>query len=475
MNDFMRATDAFSWYMERDPILRSTVVAVVWLDGTPDWEVLESKADAASRLVPLFRKKLLQPPLRLSTPRWTLDEAFDISSHVRRISAPEPRSDATVLEFARMAAMTSFDAARPLWDFTLIEGIEGVEGGRSALVMKIHHSLTDGIGGMQLALLLFDRERSQDRVDPMPEAPRCQSVGTATLVRQSFAHNLESFSGVAASWLGKGLPSLRRLTTHPIGTVSAAADTVRSIGRTVAPVLSTLSPIMTKRGMARSLDMLEVSLDDLKRAVRTCGGSVNDGFVASVTGGLRRYHERHDSKVDTLRMTLPISIRTPTDPMGGNRITLIRFPLHGCDLEPASRVAEADIRCGRARRERSLGLTNAIAGALNLLPSGVVGSMLKHVDFLASDVPGFDFPVYLGGAMVQRYVTFGPTIGSSVNFTLLSYNGTCFVGMTIDSAAVPDADVLVECVREGFEEVLDLGGEHLPVRHPLREPVPAQL
>ena len=113
--------------------------------------------------------------------------------------------------------------------------------------------------------------------------------------------------------------------------------------------------------------------------------------------------------------------------------------------------------------------TNAIAAGLNVLPSGVVGSMLKHVDFVASNVPGFPSRVYLAGAPVERYVAFGPTIGSSVNITLMSYAGTCSVGMNIDIAAVPDPEVFAECMREGFEEVLLLGGEHEPVRLPLHD------
>jgi diacylglycerol O-acyltransferase len=125
--------------------------------------------------------------------------------------------------------------------------------------------------------------------------------------------------------------------------------------------------------------------------------------------------------------------------------------------------------CKAAQLERSLPLTNAIAGPLNLMPSGVVGSMLKHVDFLASDVPGLTFLVYLAGAEVERYSAFGPTTGSSVNLTLVSYNGTCCVGVTIDTAAVPDPDVLVDCLREGFEEVLCLAEHHSRVRVPLRD------
>ena len=107
--------------------------------------------------------------------------------------------------------------------------------------------------------------------------------------------------------------------------------------------------------------------------------------------------------------------------------------------------------------------------ALNLLPPGVVGGMLKHVDFVASDVPGFTFPVSLAGASLDRYFAFGPTIGTAVNVTLLSYLGSCCVGVTTDAAAVPDACVFGECLSDGFEQVLALGGDHTPVRLPLRD------
>ena len=135
---------------------------------------------------------------------------------------------------------------------------------------------------------------------------------------------------------------------------------------------------------------------------------------------------------------MPISIRKADDPVGGNRITLIRFPVPVADRDPVRASGEMGDRCRSAREERSLPYTNAIAAGLNVLPPGVVGSMLKHVDFVASNVPGFPSRVYLAGAPVERYVAFGPTIGTSVNITLMSYAGTCSVGMNIDIAAVPD-------------------------------------
>jgi len=167
-------------------------------------------------------------------------------------------------------------------------------------------------------------------------------------------------------------------------------------------------------------------------------------------------------------VTLPISIRTADDAPGGNHITLIRFAVPVADPDPASRIRSMGRLYRAARDERSLGYTGAIAGTLNLLPRAFVGGMLKHVDFVASDIPGFPFPVYLAGAPVERYVTFGPTTGTAVNISLLSYHGACCIGITVDTAAIADPERLTECLREGFEEVLALGGEHEPVRRPLR-------
>jgi diacylglycerol O-acyltransferase / wax synthase len=115
---------------------------------------------------------------------------------------------------------------------------------------------------------------------------------------------------------------------------------------------------------------------------------------------------------------------------------------------------------GAARAESSISMTDAIAGTLNLFPSGFVGGMLKHVDFVASNVPGLPMPLYIGGARLERFYAFGPTIGAAVNVTLLSYCDTCEIGVNTDTGAVPDPEILMDCLREDFEEVLDLGGDH---------------
>ena len=121
--------------------------------------------------------------------------------------------------------------------------------------------------------------------------------------------------------------------------------------------------------------------------------------------------------------------------------------------------------------ERSLDHTETIAGFLNLMPKGVIGAMLNGVDFLASNVPGVPVPMWLEGQRVQRFFPFGPTAGSAVNITLMSYDGVCCIGVNADAAAIPDPDVLAECLREGFDEVCSLASPE-PKPKPARKKAP---
>jgi WS/DGAT/MGAT family acyltransferase len=462
-SEFMRASDAFSWYQEADPALRSTIVGVAWLDQPPVWPVLRARMDAATRLIPRFRQRVEELPARLAPPRWVIDEGFDLSWHLRKVAAPQPRTAASALELARMDAMTGFDRARPLWVFTLVEGLAG---DRAALIMKVHHSLTDGQGAVKLTPFVFDRQRTpraRTRTVPPPTAAR-RGLAVAGL-----AHNVNRAIRVARRGILGAVPAGLHVLRDPLGSIRAVVDTVASIGATVAPVREPLSPVMRGRGLGRQLELVTVDLADLKRAATAGGATVNDAFLAGITGGMRRYHQLHGARADQLRVTMPISIRTETDSWASNRITLMRFTLPVAEPDPVTRMRQIDHRARQVRQARSLGFTDAIAGGLDLLPPAAAGSLLKKVDFLASDVIGMPNAIYLAGAKVTGYAAFGPTMGCSANLTMMSYDGACHIGITLDSAAVPDAEDFVECLRAGFEEVAALAGQHGGVRVPIRD------
>jgi hypothetical protein len=267
-------------------------------------------------------------------------------------------------------------------------------------------------------------------------------------------------SGLAVGALGASLKAAPRLVAsgirHPLTTLTAAYSTAASIIRTARPISKPGSPIMRDRNKTRRLAVHHVSKDGLRRAGVAAGGSLNDAFIAAVAGGLGRYHEKHGMAVGDLIVTMPISIRTSADPAGGNRATLMRFGVPASISDSAQRIRIIHERTRKARDEKSLAYTQLVAGVLNLAPRSYVGSALRNVDFVASDVPGFPMPVYLAGAAVRMQYAFAPTIGAALNVTLLSYVDSCAIGINVDTGAIPDFDVLYDCLIAGFDDVLAL-------------------
>ena len=167
MTAFMRNTDAFTWAMESDPRLRSTVVSVVLLDRSPDWDEVRERFDLISRKLPMFRQRVVASPPP-APPRWEYDPDFDLDYHMRRAAASGAGTLDDVLEMARLAEMQDFDRARPLWETTLIDGLEN---GGAAMICKFHHALTDGIGGVQIAMNLFNLSEELYEHEPLPPEP----------------------------------------------------------------------------------------------------------------------------------------------------------------------------------------------------------------------------------------------------------------------------------------------------------------
>jgi WS/DGAT/MGAT family acyltransferase len=455
MTDFMSQTDAFTWAMESDPRLRSTVVTVIMLDRAPDWDVVQSRFEVLSRTLPMWRQRVVESPPP-TPPRWEDAPDFDISFHLRRVSAPEPGDLDTVLEMARLAAMSDFDRARPLWSATLVEGL--ADGG-AAVLCKFHHGLTDGVGGVQIAMTLFDltaKPRSRKSVETGAAEPQVHERGILSDYIDIARYDIGLVSKGVTGVLGAAPRLLFSAVRRPLQTASSAGELAASVYRTMRPVGETGSPLMTQRTLVRQLAVHEVPLTKLKEAAHRGGGALNDAFVAGIAGGLRRYHEKHGVTVGDLHLTMPISIRKDGDDMGGNHITLARFDVPVGLADPAERIHETRERTRKVRNEKSTPYIQIIAGAMNLMPRWYIGSVLRKVDFLASDVPGIPVPVYLAGAKVRVQYAFGPTIGSAVNVTLLTYVDTCALGIDVDTGAIPDFEVFRECLIAGFDEVLAL-------------------
>jgi diacylglycerol O-acyltransferase / wax synthase len=370
------------------------------------------------------------------------------------VTAAAPGTFDIVLEMARAAAMEDFDRARPLWEATLIDGLEN-DG--AAMVLKFHHALTDGVGGIQIGMILFDLSEVPEKLGPVAEVAEVTPPPWLSGYRDTARYDARLVGNALMGTLKMAPKLISNAILRPIPTVSSAAEMAASVYRTVRPVNRTGSPLMRKRSLLRRLGVLEVPFPQLRAAAHHCDGGLNDAFVAGVAGGLRRYHEEHGVTVGDLHLTMPISLREAGDEMGGNRITVMRFDVPVGVADPAERIRQIHERTGRVRHEKSLPYTQWIAGALNMMPRWYIGSILRNVDFLCSDVPGIPVPVFLGGARVVTQYAFGPTIGSAVNVTLLTYVDVCTLGIDVDTGAIPDYDVFFESLVAGFDEVLALG------------------
>ncbi len=454
----MSDADALMWHIEKDPILRSTIVAVGILDHAPDWGRLRERFARASVTIPRFRQRVLSPPMRLGPPRWAYEPDFDLDFHLKRFTVPAPGTHRQLLDMIAPIAQSSFDRARPLWECTILDGLEG---GRAAMVMKVHHAVTDGVGGIELLTQLVDLERDAgERFEARP-APAAEVFHAGGLIRESIAHTSRRWLGIGWRTPAVAAGAAANTVKDPLGTALAAANTVRSIGRTLAPATAPMSPIMTSRGMGRWLGSFDVTLDELKRAAKAAEGSINDAFVAAACGGLARYHARHGIDLDALRMTMPISIRHGGDATAGNQFAPARFPVPLAIADPIERMHAIRELVLDWRHEPALGLTGTLAGVLNRLPTQAMtaffGGMLKCVDFVTSNVPGAPIPVYVAGAEVERFYAFGPPSGAGVNITLMSHVDQCCIGVVIDTAAVPDPETLMADLEAGFDEIVAAG------------------
>jgi diacylglycerol O-acyltransferase len=451
----MSAFEALMWRMEAEPRLRSPMTIVDLLDRVPDWERLRAAHDWASRLIPRFRQRVQEPALGIGMPTWLDDADFDLDYHLQRVALPAPGTRRRLLDMAQAEAMTPFDRARPPWRAVLFEGLEG---DRAAYLLKVHHAMTDGQGGIQMVGLLHSRKRAPSPEKSAPPARPGEDTGAIGVLAEQVAHA----PAAAVRGVRDTLDVSARLARRPWAGVKAAAHFAGSLERVLAPPPSDPSPLLKARSLSWRFDSLEVPLDDLKRAGKGGGGSLNDAYIAALLGGLRRYHDELGSPVDSLPMAMPISLRSGDHPMGGNRFAGVRFAAPTGVEDPVERIQAIHEFVLDVRDEPAIDALGVAAPLLNRLPIAVVAKwyagQTANLDLQASNVAGLPWDAYIAGAKIERMLPFGPVPGCALMVTLLSYAGTCCIGVNMDAAAVTEPDLLMSCLQDGLDEVLALAG-----------------
>lgn len=450
--------DTLLWRMEQDPIFRSTLLAIMVLDRPPDRDALVAKLERAGHDLPRMRQRIVAMPELISTPVWVRADHFDMDYHLRWVNAPGDGSLQAVVDLAGTISMAALDPHRPPWEFYVVEGMDE---GRAAVVMKLHHAVTDGVGGVVLMSSFFDREREVPPPEPLPAeaAPEPEDSGLLALSAEALSRSLAASPGQ----LWRGARRLLGAAGHPAQALQRAREDAASLGRMMSAGPGPLSPIMQGRSTNLRFRCFDVPLSALKESAHAVDCKLGDAFLAGVTGALRVYHERANAPVEALNAAVPVNRRGAAEgrDVAGVEMAVARLPLPIAASDPRRRMRLYHELIAEQRDEPSQGYSDAFAAVLNRLPMGLAlrmyGSTALRNDFVASSVPGLPVQLYTAGARVESFIAFGPCSGAAVNFTLFSYRDTANVSITSDAAAVPDPDALLECAKLGFEEVLKLG------------------
>jgi WS/DGAT/MGAT family acyltransferase len=452
----LSAWEALMWRTDSDHRTRSTGVIVELLDTEPDWERLVAAHDRFTQRVPRLRERVVDPVLPIVAPAWSPDPHFDLGYHLQRVRLPGDGSMAELHALAAQFAARPLDPERPPWEALLVLGLTG---GRSAYLFKPHHSLSDGIGLLQLLDLAHGHSREPgpagDR--PMPKPRRRESPEGLLINRLA----TKAFHAPADA-VREAFHAAGRFTGDPVGTTTGVVKFAMSLRRVLTPPDAPHAPAMTGGGSGYRLDTFDVALDHLKAAGRAAGGSVNDAFLAALLGGVRRYHEKLSLAVDVMPVAIPVSLRTDADPMGANKFAGARFVAPVGEPDPKARIVAIHEFIAKARMEPALGFLDLIAPVLSRLPgtllTRIAGQMTGLSDLQASNLGAIGRPLYLAGARVTHIYPMGPRPGIPAMVAMVTYEGTCCVAVNYDPEAITDAEAFSTCLREGFDEVVALAG-----------------
>jgi len=292
--------------------------------------------------------------------------------------------------------------------------------------------------------------------------PGPEALTPANVLISQLARDAREVPGV----LGRAASSLRMLA-RPDCAVRDAVSFGASLRRVLAGPDAAGSPLLLGRSLSWRFEALDVAFADLRGAAKAAGGSLNDAFLAALTGGFRRYHEQLGTTIESMPVAIPISVRSSEDSQGGNRFAAARLALPVALADPRARMKRIGEIVRAARGEPALDGLGLIAPALSRLPgqwiSQLAGGLTKANDLQASNVPGIREPVFLAGARIERMYGFGPLPGCASMITLVTHGDTCCVAVNIDPAAVTEPDRFSRCLADGFQEVLELRRRSGPV------------
>jgi diacylglycerol O-acyltransferase / wax synthase len=422
-----------------------------------DYESLLALIGDRIAFVPRYRQRILPVPGHLGYPVW-VDDDFDLRFHVRSSALPRPGSMGQLRDLVARIISRPLDRSRPLWETYLVEGLER---GRFAVLSKTHEALVDGVNTLDLGQLILDaspdpRETAPDdwAPEPVPSAPQLVAGAILETVRRP---------ANVAETLRAGILDIRDRAGRVLGGARAAVGAL-------APARSSgEGPLAVNPSQQRRFVPIETDLEDYRKVRALHGGTINDVVLSTVTGALRMWLMTRAESVHSgarLKALVPLSVMDEDgEPTSlGSQVTphLLALPIG--EPSPVMRLhqvsyalkahKETGMAVSASRLARISGFAPTTFHTLGARAAATYPS--RAFNLLVTNVPGPQFPLYAFGArMLASYPVLPLLLGQAVAVGVTSYDGKVFYGIDADYDAMPDADVLGQCIGEALEELVE--------------------
>src|SRR5665213_1979683 len=462
--DRLTPVDA-SFLHQEGPVSHMHIGGVTIMEGPPPSvdEFLE-QIRRRLHLVPRYRQKLAYTALDSGRPVWVDDPSFNLEYHIRHTALPTPGGWEQLCGLTARIFSPQLDRSKPLWEMWLIEGLQD---DRFALITKTHHSLIDGIAGVDLATVLFDLSPDPPQITPPGGAWKPHpEPGTVHLLAAGLQGALHAGMALAEGAFDA--------FSHPERALTRAREAAEGVGEIVWAGLNPApeTPLNVPIGPHRRFVGVTSQLQDMKTVQNAFGGTVNDVVLAVVAGALRTFLQSRGRRTEgvEMRALVPVSVRTEGEHHGGgNRIVVMRGPLPIYISDPLNRLRfVSNAMDGLKESKQALG-AEVISGVQNFAPPTILAQAsrlnfsTRLFNLIVTNVPGPQFPLYvLGREMLQAIpVAFLPE-NHALAIAIMSYNGQMNFGLLGDFDALPDIDEIGANISAELANFVALARESAP-------------
>jgi WS/DGAT/MGAT family acyltransferase len=459
--DRLSAVDA-SFLAQEGPTSHMHIGAVTIFEGpAPPFAELADLLRGRLHLVPRYRQRLAFPPMGTGRPLWVDDPSFNLEYHLRQTALPAPGSEEQLLNLTSRVFSQQLDRSKPLWEMWVVEGLQG---GRWAMISKTHHCVIDGISGVDLATVLFDLSPVPREVEhgatpwtphPEPTSSELLAKGVQGLVRTG----LRVAEGAVAA------------AAHPERTLAGGREALEGIGEIAWAAANPApdTPLNVEIGPHRRFVGVRNDLRDFRTVKSAFGTTVNDVVLAVVAGALRDWLHTRGVRTEglELRALVPVSIRSASEQGDlGNRLAAMRGPLPVYIEDPIARLhAVKEGMDGLKESKQAVG-AEALASVQSFAPPTILAQAsrlnfsTRLFNLIVTNVPGPQLPLYVNGRELLDVfpVAFLPK-RHGLAVAIMSYNGSVSFGLLGDLDALPDIDGLAEGIGRHLAELVDLAGE----------------